>query len=253
MRGAMAIPPGTARWALVLAALCTACQEDGGRATPAGKSRATASSSDQTFDEAMRIVCDAPDKAELPAGSAFDSNRIMLMAVWIDQRVHNREVRELMGGVSSKKGAQGKINALESGARRAGIARCSLAELWRSGAAARAEASSRGGAANSPGGASEPDAPPLPSEPQTYDEAIAILCDAATRANLPDRPADPGADDAAIAHQLSTEISNPDVVQLFASLRAAPLPRRVKLLREAAKKSGVASCALADRWTERAK
>lgn len=228
----------TARRALVLSIAigCAACQEDTTRAVPGPSSAVPAS--DQTFDEAMHIVCDAPDKAE--ASEAGDANRIMMLAMWIDARVRNHEVRKLMGSVAAQESNQAKIAALESGARRAGIARCSLAELWRAAAAGV----DRGAAAKSA---------PLPSEPQTYDEAIAVLCDAARRANLPDRSADPGADDAAIAQQLSTEISNPEVVQLFESMRKSPPSERVKPLREAAKKSGVASCALADRWAERQK
>ena len=227
----------TARWALVLSIAigCAACQEDTARGKPGG---AAAPASDQTFDEAMHIVCDAPDKAE--AAGAGSANRITMLAMWIDARVRNHEVRKLMGSVAAQESNQAKITALESGARRAGIARCSLAELWRAGAAGV----DRGGAATSA---------PLPSEPQTYDEAIAILCDAARRAVLPDRSADPGADDAAIAQQVSTEISNPEVRQLFDTMRNSPPSERVKLLREAARKSGVSSCALADRWDERKK
>jgi hypothetical protein len=223
----------TARWALVLSIAigCVACQEDSAR----GKQSAGGSgASDQTFDEAMHIVCDAPDKAE--AGSGGDVNRSMMLAMWIDARVRNHEVRKLMGGVAAQESNQAKIAALESGARRAGIARCSLAELWRA-------------AAGVDRGAGEKSAA-LPPEPQTYDEAIAVLCDAARRATLANRSADPGADDAAIAQQLSTEISNPEVNQLFESMRKLPPRERVKLLREAATKSGVASCALADRWAE---
>jgi hypothetical protein len=237
MREVMADHLRIARWTLVLSIAigCAACQEDTTRAKP-GPSGSAAS--DQTFDEAMHIVCDAPDKAE--AGSGGDANRIMMLAMWIDARVRNHEVRKLMGSVAAQESNQAKIAALESGARRAGIARCSLAELWRAAAAGV----DRGAAARSA---------PLPSEPQTYDEAIAVLCDAARRANLPDRSADPGADDAAIAQQLSTEISNPEVKQLFESMRKAPPGERVKLLRQAAEKSGVASCALADRWDARKK
>ncbi len=208
----MAVFPGSARLALVLAAIaCFGCQEDANRAAPASKGAST--SSGQTFDEAMHVVCDAPDKAEV-SESGGDANRIMMLAMWIDARVRNQEVRQLMGSVAAQESNQGKIDALESGARRAGIARCSLAELWRAGAAGGSGATSQGAAA--------PGTPALPSEPQTYDEAMAILCDVARRANLPERPADPGADDAAIAHQLSTEISNPEVSQLLDSLRRAP-------------------------------
>ncbi len=235
------------RWALVLSMIgCVGCQEDAGRAKQGqGSSGASAGASDQTFDEAMHIVCDAPEKAEV-SESGGDANRIMMLAMWIDARVRNQEVRKLMGSVAASESNQGKIAALESGARRAGIARCSLAELWRDVAAG----GDKGAASKSAGKSA---AAALPSEPQTYDEAIAVLCDAAKRANLPDRAADPGADDAAIAHQLSTEISNPEVSALFESMRKSPAGDRVKRLREAAEKSGVASCALADRWDDRQK
>lgn len=234
----MPLRSGAARRAFVLsiALACIGCQDDPAPARSAG-------ASDQSFDEAMRIVCDAPDKAEV-SDSGGEANRSMVLAMWIDARVRNPEVRRLMTSLAAQEGNQGKIAALESGARRAGIAPCKLAELWRTvaGGASRAGASSAASAAAT-----------LPSEPQTYDEAIAILCDAARRANLPARPADPEADDAAIAHHVTTEISNAEVRQLFDSLRGAAAGERVKELREAARKSGLAACALADRWAERQK
>jgi hypothetical protein len=232
----------TARWALVLSIAigCAACQEDTTRGKP-GPGGSTAPASDQTFDDAMHIVCDAPDKAEV-SESGGDANRIMMLAMWIDARVRNQEVRKLMSSVAAQQSNEAKIAALESGARRAGIARCGLAELWQAAAA---------GVDRSAAAKSAPAA--LPSEPQTYDEAVAVLCDAARRASLPDRSADPGADDAAIAHQLSTEISNPEVNQLLETMLKAPPRERTRLLREAARKSGVGSCALADRWDERQK
>lgn len=113
---------------LLLAAVILAggaCQDDPKPAT--GKPAPPAS---QSFDEAMRVACDAPDSFEQPPESAGPDNRAMMLAVWIDQRVHNHEVRALLGGAGT---GDEKIAALESGARRAGIARCALAELWRGG------------------------------------------------------------------------------------------------------------------------
>jgi len=117
---------------LLAAALTGACQDE---VAPPAK-RAAGGPSDQSFEDAMRIVCDAPEQAELPPESAGEANRAMVLAVWIDHRVRNREVRELMGGGPAQT-PQGKLEALRAGARRASIARCALAELWQAPASGR--------------------------------------------------------------------------------------------------------------------
>jgi hypothetical protein len=111
----------------LLAATLLGCQDE-----PAPTTRSSDTPSTQTFDEAMRIVCSAPDQVEQPPESAGAANRAMVIAMWIDQRVHNQEVRKLMGGLAAQTPA-GKLEALDAGARRAGIERCALAELWRAG------------------------------------------------------------------------------------------------------------------------
>lgn len=88
-----------------------------------------ATSSTQTFDEAMHIICDAPEKAEFPPEAQNATNRALLLASWIDQRVQNREARELMGSMAAT-GREGKLAALRSGAKRAGIERCALSQVW---------------------------------------------------------------------------------------------------------------------------
>jgi hypothetical protein len=128
--------------AIVLAGVAIgggACQDDP-RAASATKpaSAPPAAQGDQSFDEAMRVVCDAPDQADLPPGPAGEANRAMVLAVWIDKRVRNQEVRQLLGGKSAST-PERKIQALESGARRAGITRCALADLWQAGAESRPE------------------------------------------------------------------------------------------------------------------
>jgi hypothetical protein len=111
----------------LLVASLLGCQDE-----PAPATRGSGAPSTQTFDEAMRVVCSAPEQAEMPPESSGAANRAMVIAMWIDQRVHNQEVRQLMGGLAAQTPA-GKLEALASGARRAGIERCALADLWRAG------------------------------------------------------------------------------------------------------------------------
>ena len=200
------------RLCLLLVATLVACKGD-----QPPSSAPPAEPMQQSFDEAMRLVCDAPEQADLPDESTGATNRALALAAWLDQRVRNQEVRQLMGSVAAQESSQGKIDALMKGAKRAGIERCSLADLWGSGAA-------RDGGAGA-----------LPSEPQTYDEAIAVLCDGQ-------------GDMAAVAVRVSERITNPEVAELFSSLAKALPAERVKRLRTAAAKSGVAACPLADRW-----
>ncbi len=111
--------------ALLGALVAVACQDE----VPPPATRAPAEESDQTFEQAMRIACDAPDQPELAPDSAGGTNRALLIAVWLDRRVRNREVRQLIGGGAAQT-PQAKLDALRAGARRAGLTRCALAELW---------------------------------------------------------------------------------------------------------------------------
>jgi hypothetical protein len=115
-----------------LAALALSCQDDP-KPAPAVADKA----SGQTFADAIRVACDAPEMAdqtpETPE-SAGAANRAMMLAVWIDKRVRNQEVRALLAGARS---GDEKIAALESGARRVGLDRCALAEMWRAGPESR--------------------------------------------------------------------------------------------------------------------
>lgn len=111
---------GSAAW------VAGACTDE---RAPTARAGAGADPSQQPFDEAMRILCDAPDRAEIAPEASAPANRAMLIAAWIDSRVQNREVRELMGGLAAETPA-GKLEALRAGARRAGIQRCALADFW---------------------------------------------------------------------------------------------------------------------------
>lgn len=201
--------------ALLLAALagCKDPPREAGKAAAPATGTQSARPDPQTFDEAMRIACDAPEQAELPPESSGAANRAMVLAAWLDARVRNAEVRQLMGATDSPRG---KLDALRAGARRAGISRCALAEMWES-------------SGGSPGS--------LSSEPQTYDEAIAILCSGP-------------ADDAALGTLVREKVKNSEVATLFSSLAQEGQADRARLLREAAGKTGVASCPLADKWAD---
>jgi hypothetical protein len=107
----------------LLVFLAGACTSD----EPAAPGRASTSS--QTFDEAMRIICDAPEKAELSPEAEASTSRALLLASWLDRRIHNQEARQLMGSLAATT-PEGKLAALKTGAKRAGIERCALAEVW---------------------------------------------------------------------------------------------------------------------------
>jgi hypothetical protein len=194
----------------LLAAL-TACKDPPREAGPA-----PSTPDSQTFAEAMKIACDAPEQADLPPESSGGANRMLVLAAWLDARVRNREVRELMGG-SAAQTPQGKLQALQDGARRAGITRCALAALWQ--------------------GTTNPPASPTPTEPQTYDEAIALLCGGP-------------ADDEALGRLVRERISNIQVIELFGVLAQTGQSERARRLREAAGKTGVTACPLAERWSD---
>ena len=176
----------------------------------------------------MQLTCDAPEKADLPPEKPGDVNRAHLVASWIDRRVTNKEVRQLMGAAAASETAAGKLAALRDGARKAGIERCALAEMWdrmasRTPAVSESEPSPKGSQA----------APPLPSEPQTYDEALAILCAAP-------------ADETERAQQVRDRITNADVLQLAGSLDGLSPAERPTRLRTAAAATGIDACPLAD-------
>jgi len=165
--------PALVSLVLACAVACGACKGRPSGDQPAENAGSSPPPSNQTFEEAMRITCDAPENAELPPEKPGDVNRALLVAAWIDQRVTNPEVRQLMGAAAAAQTPAGKLAALRDGATKAGIERCALAEMWQrmaTGAPAAAESAAA--------------APALPSEPQTYDEAIAILCDAPDPAAL---------------------------------------------------------------------
>jgi len=219
--------PALVSLVLACAVACGACKGRPSGDQPAENAGSSPPPGNQTFEEAMRITCDAPKNAELPPEKPGDVNRALLVAAWIDQRVTNHEVRQLMGAAAAAQTPAGKLAALRDGATKAGIERCALAEMWQrmaTGAPAAAES-----AAAAP-------APALPSEPQTYDEAIAILCDAP----------DPAADPAALMKLAREKISNPDVTALVSALDAARPGERAGKLRAAAAPTGIAACPLAD-------
>lgn len=214
-----------AQVAALLALSLGACKDP----PAAGQAGQSAPPSTQTFEEAMRLTCDAPEKADLPPEKPGDMNRFLLVASWIDQRVTNKEVRQLMGAAAAAETPAGKLKALRDGARKAGIERCALAEMWE-------RMASGAPAASDPESSSTldtPATPPLPTEPQTYDEAIAILCAAP-------------ADESERARQVRQRITNADVAQLAGSLDAASPAERPARLRTAAAATGIEVCPLAD-------
>src|SRR5687768_7778628 len=54
----------------------------------------------QSMKQAMELICDAPNRASVPAG-ASDSERAMITATWIKDNVTNAEALDLMGDLAS--------------------------------------------------------------------------------------------------------------------------------------------------------
>lgn len=217
---------GLARAAALWLLIGGACKDRPAAGPPPGESGLA---STQTFEEAMRLTCDAPEKADLPPEEPGDLNRFLLVASWIDQRVTNKEVRQLMGAAAAAETPAGKLAALREGARKAGIERCALAEMWErmaSGAPVAPDPAPSSAAKTSTEA-------PLPTEPQTYDEAMVILCAAP-------------ADQTERARLVRERITNADVAQLAGALDAdAPAEGRARL-HTAARATGINDCPLAD-------
>lgn len=235
---------------VLLAALLHAGCKGDSASPPAGKP--TGEAGTQTFVQAMQVVCDAPNDPDLPAESTGLANRTMAMATAIDQRVQNMEVRQLMGGIGRQTSEQ-KIRALREGARRAGVEPCALATTWSDAMAGRSTAPDPSETSES----TALDPPPLPSEPKTYDEAIAILCSAPPAATDTPAPAPTGGSAGASRTEPTVsdpvpdvrgKLSNPEAEALLASLATATAPERVSLLRAAATRTALPTCALADAW-----
>jgi predicted lipoprotein len=130
------------RLLLVLALLVpAACKDDKKQAPPAETAKPAAApktpaadtveeppaGADQTLKQAMELICDAPNRAEVPEG-ATDSARAQAVATWIQSNVSNPEALELMGDLASVMPAD-RGSMLSDEAKKQGIGNCALAQM----------------------------------------------------------------------------------------------------------------------------
>ncbi len=81
---------------------------------------------DQSFEEGMALLCGST--ASLPS-TMSRSDKASAIARTADEKVTNKEVRDLAASLAALEGDQ-KIDRLRSAAGRAKIERCGLLELW---------------------------------------------------------------------------------------------------------------------------
>jgi hypothetical protein len=95
------------------------------------------------------------------------------------------------------------------------------------------------------GASSGPAKPPEPKPEQSYEEAIALMCDVDRRAGL-----DPASDPIDVGQKrsdwLADHVKNPDAIYLRTMLSVQSERQQGQALRAEAKGCGVGSCALAD-------
>ena|SRR5690349_14548277 len=100
-------------------------------AQPAGKAQPetppAAPAGEQTMAQAMELICDAPNRAGVPAG-ASDSERAMTTATWIKENVTNAEALKLMGSLASVM-PEDRGSMLSDEAKKHGIGTCALAQM----------------------------------------------------------------------------------------------------------------------------
>ena len=81
----------------------------------------------QTMKQAMELVCDAPNRASVPAG-ASDSERARAVANWIGENVTNPEAVKLLGSLASVM-PEDRGSMLSDEAKKHGIGTCALAQM----------------------------------------------------------------------------------------------------------------------------
>jgi hypothetical protein len=81
---------------------------------------------EQTFEEAMRIFCDAPLHAEIP-DDADPAEQMYLLAKHIDERLENTEVRTLFEALANVDGPD-RAEHVQEAAERAGLDACPIVD-----------------------------------------------------------------------------------------------------------------------------
>ncbi|HEY8147165.1 MAG TPA: hypothetical protein VIG06_31000 [Kofleriaceae bacterium] len=161
---------------------------------------------EQSFREGMELLCGST--ASLPS-TMKPSEKATAIAKSADQKVRNKEVRELAGALAALEGDQ-KVARLQEAARRAGIERCGLLELW----------------AESP-----------------MTKSLRIICEA------PDKVpagADPAGRAQELADYIQKNVTDPDALELMQELASEAPGARTAHLASVAREHGIERCALAE-------
>lgn len=162
----------------------------------------------QSFEEGMELLCGAT--ASLPS-TMKPSEKAAAIAKAADQKVTNKEVRELAGAIAALDGTQ-KVERLKEAASRAAIEHCGLLELW----------------AESP-----------------FKKSLRIICEAPDRIELPPG-ADPSTRAQALADYIQANATDPDAVRLMQQMASMAPDDRGPELARFARENGIERCPLAE-------
>jgi hypothetical protein len=161
---------------------------------------------EQSFKEGMELLCGST--AGLPS-TMKPSERATAIAKAADEKVRNKEVRELAGALAGLERDQ-KVARLQEAAGRAGIERCGLLELW----------------AESP-----------------MAKSLRIICEA------PDKVpagADPAGRARELADYIQKNVTDPDAIKLMQDLATEAPEARTAHLASVAREHGIERCPLAE-------
>ena len=113
------------KWFACLLVVCLGCQKGEGEAPASGQSvRAAAPGSDYAKD--IEALCDVIARSNAPD----DDSRMLLIANWLAANLTTPESRHFLIKIQPLVGDQ-KAAALDAEAKRVGVAKCALADVWR--------------------------------------------------------------------------------------------------------------------------
>lgn len=169
---------------------------------------ACADRKEQSFQDGMTLLCGST--ASLPS-TLSPSEKATAIARAADEKVTNKEVRELAAQLAALEGDQ-KLARLREAAARAGIERCGLAELWT-------------------------------ESPMT--RSLRVICQAPEKLQLPP-DADPSSRAQAMADYIRANVTDPDALKLMSELAATDPAGRGAELARVAREHGIERCPLAE-------
>ncbi len=161
---------------------------------------------DQTFEEGMQLLCGST--ASLPS-TLSRSEKATAIAKAADQKVTNKEVRDLASSLARMEGEQ-KVARLKEAAARAKIERCGLLELW----------------AESP-----------------MAKSLRIICEAPEKVPA---GADRAGRAQELADYIQKNVTDPDALKLMQELATEAPETRTAHLASVAREHGIERCALAE-------